>query len=345
MKRLSPGALLAAPSFFLLLGACSTSPTQAGPAAPPATAAPVASAAQQDAAPPASQTAGFDGAKAFEYLKAQVAFGPRPSGSPALAKTQDYLNSQLSSFGCAVDQDNFTAHTPIGAIPMKNIIAKIPGTGRDILLLLTHYDAVRIDNFVGANDSASSTAVMLEMARLYCGAHPARKLASANLWIAFLDGEEAQQTINGYSQWSDDDSVHGSRQLAARMALSGDLKRVQAVVLADMIGDRDLVIERERESTPWLVDIIWATAKRLGYGKNFVDDQQGPVGDDHGPFIRRGVPAVDLIDFHSGTASDSGPAWWHTPQDSLDKVSPRSLATVGHVLVESLPAIEKHTKP
>jgi len=324
-----------------LLASCALGSSNAEKPAPAAIAAaaaqsapPVATAAA-DAAPPAAQTGGFDGAQAFEYLARQVAFGPRPAGSPALARTQDYIKGQLASFGCAVDEDNFTAQTPIGPIRMKNILAKVPGSGREIILLLTHYDTVRIANFVGANDAASSTAVMLEMARLYCGPHPAEKLHTANLWIAFLDGEEAQQVVNGVAQWTDEDSVYGSRELAARMALSGDLKRVKAVVLADMIGDRDLHIQRERESTPWLTELIWSTAKRLGYGKIFLDEQQGPVGDDHGPFIRRGVPAVDLIDFESqGT-------FWHTPQDTLDKVTPRSLAIVGHMLVEVLPQIDR----
>jgi Zn-dependent M28 family amino/carboxypeptidase len=177
---------------------------------------------------------------------------------------------------------------------------------------------------------------MLEMARLYCGANPAHKLASASLWIAFLDGEEAQSVIDGRAQWTDEDSVYGSREMAARLAVSGELKRVKAVVLADMIGDRDLHVRREGNSTRWLVDLIWSTAKRLGYGKEFLDDAQGPVGDDHDPFVGRGVSAVDLIDFESGST------FWHTPQDTLDKVAPRSLAIVGHVLVESLPQIEKH---
>ncbi len=292
--------------------------------------------APADAAPPADQTGGFDGARAFEFLKAQVAFGPRPPATPAIAKTQEFIKSQLAGFGCAEEDDDFTAQTPIGALRMKNIVAKVPGTGREIILLITHYDTVRVTNFVGANDSASSTAVMLEMARLYCGAHPAHKLAAASLWIAFLDGEEAQSVINGVAQWSDADSVYGSRELAARLAVSGDLKRVKAVVLADMIGDRDLRIRRELNSARWLVDLVWATAKRLGYGKIFVDDTQGPVGDDHDPFVHRGVAAIDLIDFESqGT-------FWHTAQDTLDKVTPRSLAVVGHVLVESLPEIEKH---
>ena len=322
------------------LAACTTHAEKEGAVLPSsgssAGSSPATTAVVEEPAPPAAQTGGFDGNRAFEYLKAQVAFGPRPSGSPALAKTQEYIKGQLVSFGCAVDEDNFTAQTPIGAIRMKNIVVKIPRSGREIILLLTHYDTVRVNNFVGANDAASSTGVMLEMARLYCGAKPQKKLATASLWIAFLDGEEAQQVIDGRAQWTNDDSVHGSRELAARLALSGDLKRVKAVVLADMIGDRDLRIARERGSAPWLVDLIWSTAKRLGYGKNFTDDQQGPVGDDHDPFVKRGVAAVDMIDFESEST------FWHTSQDTIDKTSARSLAIVGHVVVESLPLIERH---
>ena len=327
-------ALLAA----LLLAGCAPSSTNADKPAPAASSTSKAAAAgsSADQAPPASQTAGFDGARAFDYLARQVSYGPRPAGSAALARTQEFIKAQLAGFGCTVEDDDFTGQTPIGPLHMKNIVVKIPGKGREIILLLTHYDTVRVENFVGANDSASSTAVMLEMARLYCGPKPEHRLNSARLWIAFLDGEEAQQVIDGVAQWSNEDSVYGSRELAARMAVAGDLKHVKAVVLADMIGDRDLRIRREGNSTPWLTDIIWSTAKRLGYGSEFLDAPQGPVGDDHDPFVRRGVPAVDMIDF------ESNGTFWHTPQDNTDKVSARSLAIVGHVLVESLPEIEKH---
>lgn len=328
-----------------LCAACSSASTNADKTAPPPAAVPATTqslhapaVSSADAAPPANNTAGFDGARAWDHLVKQVSFGPRPPASPAIARTQDYIKTQLTSFGCAVEDEDFTAQTPVGTLRMKNIVAKVTGTGRDIILLITHYDTVRVDNFVGANDAASSTAVMLEMARLYCGTNPAHKLAAASLWIAFLDGEEAQSVVNGAAQWSDDDSVYGSREMSARLAVSGELKRVKAVVLADMIGDRELRIRREVNSTPWLVDLVWSTAKRLGYQVNFLDDRQGPVGDDHDPFIRRHVNAIDLIDFESqGT-------FWHTPQDTVDKVSPRSLAIVGHVLVESLPLIEKHPR-
>jgi hypothetical protein len=303
------------------IAACAPAPSEAGK--------PAQAAAPGETALPADKTGGFDGARAFEHVTKLVAFGPRPAGSEALRGAQGYIKQQLASYGCAAEEDNFTAQTPIGALPMKNIVVKTPGSGRGIVLLLTHYDTLRMARFIGANDGASSTGVMLEMARLYCGSSPAKKLPKLNLWIAFLDGEEAQVA------WTDTDSVYGSRELAARLALSGDLPRVKAVLLADMIGDRDLDLKRETNSTPWLVDLVWGTAARLGYGKNFLNEGLA-VEDDHIPFLRRHVPAVDLIDFDY-------PAW-HTPEDTLDKVSPRSLAIIGHVLVETLPQIEGNTK-
>lgn len=334
MKR--SHAFATAALVFLLLGCSSSADAPKRPSGSPASAdsvpAPLPTQSADDAAPPVQQTAGFDGTRAYEHVRQMVALGPRPSGSAALSRTQDYIKTQLAAFGCPVAEDNFSAQTPVGPIQMKNILVKIPGQGREIVLLLTHYDTKRLENFVGANDSGSSTGVMLEMARLYCGARPEKKLAAANLWIAFLDGEEAVK------QWTEADSVYGSRELAARLSLAGELPRVKAAVLADMIGDHHLFLKRDSNSTAWLVELIWATAKRLGYGRNFSDETTA-MEDDHLPFIRRHVPAVDLIDFESQST------FWHTPQDTLDKVSPRSLAIIGHVLVESLPQIEKKPRP
>ena len=285
-----------------------------------------------EAAPPASQTDGFDGAKAYDFTAKLVAFGPRPPASDAIRKTQDYIESQLKGFGCAVDTDSFQAQTPIGTLAMKNIIAKIPGTGQGIILLLTHYDTVRIDNFVGAEDAGSSTGLMIEMASLLCGG---AKQPNA-VWIAFLDGEEAQQVVDGVAQWTNADSVYGSRELAARMAISGDLKKIKAAILADMVGQKGLHILRESNSTKWLTDLVWRTAAKLGYRDIFLSSESN-VSDDHGPFLSRGVPAVDIIDFND--YSNAG--YWHTPQDTMDKISPRSLAIVGHVILESVNELQK----
>lgn len=288
--------------------------------------------ASSEAAPPASETGGFDGQKAYEQVAKLVAFGPHPPASDAIHGVQNYIRSQLKSFGCATDEDAFNAQTPIGTLAMDNIVAKVPGNGEGIILLLTHYDTLRLDNFVGAEDSGSSTGLMLEMARNLCS-QPKR---ADGVWIAFLDGEEAQVVTDGQAQWSDADSVYGSRELAARLAVSGNLKKVKAVILADMIGQKNLEIPRESTSTRWLTDLVWQTADRLGYKDIFVSREEA-VSDDHGPFLSRNVPATDIIDY-SGYVSLG---YWHTPQDTLDKVSPRSLAIVGYVILESVAELQK----
>lgn len=300
--------------------------------------APGAAAASQSAAapklaevaPPADQTGGFDGAKAYEHVATLVSFGPRPPASEGLRRSQEYTITQLKADGCEVDQDDFHASTPKGDVVMKNIIAKSPGTGgtgQGIILLLTHYDTLSsVPNFVGAEDSASSTGLMIEMARQLCG-----KKGPNSVWIAFLDGEEA------FVNWDqDDDHTYGSRELAARMAVSGELKRVKAVLLADMIGQYNLHILRQSDAPKWLNDLVWKTAARLGYQDIFVSDST-QTSDDHDPFLARGVPALDIIDLNDYIAA----GYWHTPQDTLDKVSPRSVAIVGHVILESVNELQK----
>lgn len=293
-------------------------------------------------APSPETTGGFDGSRAFEHVRHLVELGPRPPGSPAIQQAQSYILTQLRGDGCQVEQDDFHASTPIGDLPMKNIIAKIPGTGQDILLFATHYDTARLPDFVGADDGGSGTGTMLELARLLCS-----RRGRLNVWIAFFDGEEAQGqwTDRDSIRWTDTNSTFGSRELAARMALSGELPHVKAMILADMIGPSNLRIKRdtyptpatqgELESTPWLIDVIWTTAVRLGYSNVFVNEKYPVGGDDHFSFIRRGVAACDLIDFDVRTT------YWHTSEDTLDKIDPRSLAIVGHVLLLTVPALEQ----
>jgi Zn-dependent M28 family amino/carboxypeptidase len=295
----------------------------AGAAAPAQAAAPHLA----EVAPPADQTGGFDGAKAYEHVSKLVSFGPRPPASEGLHRSQEYIIAQLTASGCQVDQDDFNASTPKGNIAMKNIIAKAPGTGQGIILLLTHYDTLSsVENFVGAEDSASSTGMMLEMARLLC----AKKGPNA-VWMAFLDGEEA------FVNWDqDDDHTYGSRELAARMAVSGDLKRIKALLLADMIGQYNLKILRQSDSPKWLTDLVWKKAAQLGFKDIFVADET-TTSDDHDPFLARGVPALDIIDLNDYITA----GYWHTPQDTLDKVSPRSVAIVGYVILESVDELQK----
>jgi hypothetical protein len=282
-------------------------------------------------APPPSTTGGFDGSRAYAHVRHLVDLGPRPPGSDAIRQAQSYIIEQLKSYGCHVEEHDFHASTPIGDLPMKNIIAKIPGTGPGIVLFATHYDTVRLPNFVGADDGGSGTGTMMELARVLCS-----RKGKLNIWIVFFDGEEAQGqwTDKNSIQWTATNNTFGSREMAASMALSAGLKHVKGMVLADMIGPSNLRIKRETGSTPWLVDLIWATAARLGYDNVFINENYLVGGDDHFSFIRRGIAACDIIDFDVQTT------YWHTPQDTLDKVDPRSLAIVGHVFLETVPEPE-----
>jgi len=275
-----------------------------------------------DDAPPPETVGGFDGKRAFADVAKQVSFGPRPSGSQALTQLQDYLQSELKSHGCNVETDAFTADTPVGRLPMKNFLVKIPGEKPGVLLLGTHYDTLLMENFVGADDGGSSTAVMLELARLLCPQH-----GKYAVWIAFFDGEEAMK------QWSETDSRYGSHQMAARLSISGDIKKIRAFLLADIVGGRKAQFLRESSSTPALIDLVWNTADKLGYSAIFRNDTTS-AEDDHDSFLKRGIPAVDVI----GDFTNNG--YWHTSQDSLDKISPRTLAIVGHVFLESVKQLQ-----
>src|SRR5216684_3638680 len=277
--------------------------------------------AAEDATPP-EKTGGFDGKRAFAHVAKQVSFGPRPSGSPALAHLQEYLLSELKSYGCNVETDDFSADTPVGRLQMKNLLVKIPGEKPGVILLGTHYDTLLMENFVGADDAGSSTAVMLELARLLCPQH-----GKYAVWIAFFDGEEAMR------DWSDTDSRYGSRQMAARLSISGEIKKIKAFLLADIVGGRKAQFLRESSSTPALVDLVWNTAAKLGYSSIFRNDATS-AEDDHDSFLKRGVPAVDVI----GDFVNNG--YWHTAQDALDKISPRTLAIVGHVFLESVEQLQ-----
>lgn len=277
---------------------------------------------------PAPETVdGFDGKLAFEHVAKQVGFGPRPSGSQAIVQTQDYILSQLNSFGCTTDIDAFNADTPVGRLPMKNILVKIPGDRPGIILLGTHYDTLLRNDitFVGADDGGSSTGVMLELARLLCAQH-----GKYAVWIAFFDGEEAMK------QWSDTDSRYGSRQMAARFAASGDVPKIKAFLLADLVGSKLLHFQKESTSTVPLTDLVWNTAARLGYAKVFVGTASA-VEDDHDSFLRRKVPSTDVIDLDRG----GDVPFWHTADDTLDKISARSLAITGHVFLESVKQLQK----
>src|SRR5207244_13567159 len=205
-----------------------------------------------------------------------------------------------------------------------NSRAARPGSKPTTIAITGHYDTKLFDNFacVGASDGGASAAWLLEFARCSAGL----KLENT-LEFIFFDGEEA------VVEWTDDDSVYGSRRDVDRRTRDQKLKDLKAMILVDMIGDKNLNIKREGQSTRWLKDIIWSTAQSTGYAKEFPNEEI-EVSDDHIPYLKAGIPSVDLIDFGS-------PAW-HTAEDTLDKVSAHSLKMVGEVLYFSLPAIDGH---
>jgi glutaminyl-peptide cyclotransferase len=314
--------LVCAALLIVALAGCKSNESSPAAGAPFVSAGSKPAAQMPDADTPAPEkTSGFDGNRAFADVAKQVNFGPRPSGSQAIAQVQDYILAELSSAGCTADFDAFNGQTPAGEIAMKNILVKIPGERPGIILLATHYDTKRLDNFVGADDAGSSTAVMLELARSLCAQH-----GRYQVWIAFFDGEEA---VN--REWKDPDNRYGSRQMAAKLAMSGDLPKIRAFLLADIVGSRELRIKRDANSDKALTDLVWTTAKNLGYSGVFVNDPTS-IEDDHQSFSARGVRTVDVIDLEI--------PYWHTAQDTLDKISSKSLAIVGHVFVESVKELQ-----
>jgi glutaminyl-peptide cyclotransferase len=277
----------------------------------------------------------FDSARAWKDVEAQVAVGPRPAGSAAIQKTRDYILSELKSAGLDGRQQIFVAKTPLGEISMVNVIATIPGRRPERIAIASHYDTKRtpftspsgatVIRFVGANDGASSTAALLELARAL-----KNRQNEFTIELLFFDGEEA------VVEWSlNNDNTYGSRYYVDAARRAGTVQDVRALILLDMIGDKDLIVRRDSNSTPWLVDIVWAAAARLGHAAVF-SNQLTTIEDDHLPFLRAGVPAVDIIDL------DYPP--WHEASDTLDNVSARSLQIVGDVVLGALPDIEQRLR-
>jgi Zn-dependent M28 family amino/carboxypeptidase len=269
----------------------------------------------------------FDAARAMRYVKEIVAFGPRPIGSASHLKLEQYISSHLK--GDSVEFDRFTADTVEGKFPVNNIIAKYPGTRDGLIVIAGHYDTnypLRNTAYVGANDGASSTALLLELAnRLRRG-----KREGYSVWLLWTDGEEAVR------QWSRADSLYGARHLAERWQQDGTLKKIKALLLEDMIGDADLNVDRDQNSTPWLEDLILQAAAERGYQSHFFA-RTIAVEDDHLPFVERGVPSADLIDLDYGYDN----VFHHTPQDTIDKLSPKSMQIVGEVILETVSRLDQ----
>jgi Zn-dependent M28 family amino/carboxypeptidase len=267
----------------------------------------------------------FDSGRAWEHLRQLVAIGPRPSGSPAIEQTRKYIKDQLASAGLTAVEQSWDDQTPIDKIHLVNLIATIPGARKERIVFAGHYDTklYREFRFVGASDGGSSAAFLIELARVL----KARK-NPFTVELLFLDGEEAR-----LPEWGGTDNTYGSRHYVDVARHDGALATLKALVLVDMIGDRDLRIRRDTNSTPWLTNLVWDAAKRLQLTTAFIGESTR-VDDDHMPFLAAGVPSVDIIDL------DYEP--WHTAKDTLDAVSARSLQVVGDVVLAALPGIENY---
>jgi glutaminyl-peptide cyclotransferase len=273
----------------------------------------------------------IDGSRAMQYTKEIVKFGPRPLGSPNHKKVEDYLDNHLK--GDQVEDDTFTAKTPVGDFPVHNIVAKFPGTKDGIIVVASHYDTnypLRNTSYIGANDGAATSGLLLELANQLRG----KTRDGYSVWLVWDDAEEAMIPDTQMDFMAD--SLYGITHLADKWKADGTLPKVKAFILADMIGDSDLNIDRDLNSTPWLEDVVGESAKRLGYQSHFFA-RTNKVSDDHLPFMDRGVPSADLIDFTYGYNN----VFWHTPQDTVDKLSPKSLEISGNVILETIRILDK----
>jgi glutaminyl-peptide cyclotransferase len=279
----------------------------------------------------ASAQTHFSGAKALEYAREFAAIGPRWPTGPGHVKAEEFLRNEFKHD--QVEEDTFTSNTPIGPVAMRNFIVRFPGKKNGVIVLGTHYETnypLRNINFVGANDGAATTGLLLAIAdQLRSDLVRGKTLDGYSVWLVFFDGEEAFQT------WSASDSTYGSRHLAAKWGRDGTLPKIKAFMLADMIGDKDLDIQRESRSTDWLVELVRQAAHKFGYEKYFFQTEE-PVDDDHLPFVQRGVPSIDVIDLDYGPNN----SYHHTAQDTMDKISARSLTIDGDVFMETIRQID-----
>jgi hypothetical protein len=281
----------------------------------------------------------FNGERAMTHVKKQMDIGPRVSGSIELAHTRDYIINFLKSSGLTVKTDEFHVTTPVGEKKMVNVTAEIPGESGDVIMIASHYDSKLFKDmrFVGANDPGASVATLLELGRVL-GASQTKPRVT--YWLVFFDGEEAfcEDWDECHNPNPTDaksplpDNTYGSREYVARLQENGELRRLRALILLDMMGFKNLELGRDTMSTKWLQDIVWQTAREAGYDKYFVERPEGVGGDDHEPFLRAGVDSLDLIQLN-------GYPYWHRADDTIDKVSAQSMKVVGDVVLASLPKI------
>jgi len=286
-----------------------------------------------------AQSHPISGDQVYKLTEQFLAAAPqRFANSPGHAKAEEFLKSQFLPEAAKgnVETDAFTPTTPIGPVSMRNYIVRYPGKKDGVIVLATHYETnypLKDIHFVGANDGACTSALLIAIGH-YLNEHPPQ---GYSVWLVFDDGEEAIQS------WTDRDSLYGTRHLAAKWSNDGTLKRIKAFLLADMIGDKDLNIDNVGNSTPWLSDDLKQAAKNTGHSGNiYKNSYPDGISDDYVPFLQRGVPVLDLIDIDYGPHTSAMPdGYHHTAQDTIDKLSPKSLQTSADLFMELIHLINQ----
>jgi glutaminyl-peptide cyclotransferase len=287
--------------------------------------------------PAASLHDAFNSQQAYVYTAKVAGFGERWPGSPGHKKTEDLIRQVLTTDGAQIETDDFTAATPRGPVAVHNIIGKFNVTAnakQDIFILAGHYDTLFKSGFIGANDGASSTAILLAFADAL--AHQKTRM---QIWLVWTDLEEAIHTFGG------NDGLYGSRHLAEKLAGNGMVSHIRGLFLLDMIGDKDLNVARETGSSGWLQNFIAQAANQLGYSRYFFQYETNII-DDHASFIQVGIPAVDVVDAEYGRMGarfDSMGEFHHTNADTMDKVSQHSLEIVGRTILLTVELLDAPT--
>jgi glutaminyl-peptide cyclotransferase len=268
----------------------------------------------------------LDQEQALREVQRFLELGPRDAGTPGAERAAQYIAARLAELGVAAEIDSFEDQTPLGPRRFHNVVATIPGRGDGLVLLGSHFDtkAGMPEGFQGANDSGSSTGLLLELARVLKDA----SRRNYDMLLVFFDGEEC---IENYSPL---DGLHGSRHLARQLIDDGRADDVKAVIIMDMVGDRDLDVRFPLNCSPALVSAAFQAARQLELRQYFGLSTTAII-DDHLPFQQAGMPTINFIDFNFGSRPGSND-YWHTAEDSFDKLSEESLGIVGRVVLELL---------
>ena len=257
-----------------------------------------------------------------------IAVGPRFSGSPGAERTAEWIRARIGETGRKAELDVFTDQTPLGPVTFRNVVLDIPGETESFIVIGAHYDTKYFPpdvSFQGANDGASGVAALLALIRSLDQAKP-----KLGLRFIFFDGEEARFS------YGPSDGLHGSRHAVEMLRRAGELARCRAMILLDMVGDRNLCLSLPADTPPFLAETARTAARRLGF-RGLMMASSSVMMDDHVPFQSVGIPAIDLIDFHYGP----GNGYWHTSEDTLDKISAESIRTVCCLVREMICLLEE----